>query len=595
MALLNNQFCINLSDNEDELSTSYDDGVGCSEISNSENLCEENVQNVGTDFPEWQFNVVVKFNLNPTKILKFEEDSTSKRVIVSETPVGLHFLKGLPILSAKETYVRNLNPRLLEMKLESMSLPMVLKFGAEPLDDETYLSYSDIPTVDDHICYLGETSTIRFDHQDQKEDSAEFLPTLPEEQSEATDTQQDVEIVEVQNWQPLSYDGAQGIQSTWSKKCQKRAKIITELLDTEKSYIKGLEVFNNQFLKPYVQPLKKVNLDIGPFQTNIENLIRMHDELYRKFCCEENICSVFKTEFKLLRMYKTYIEDYRETYAKLKDASKKRGFTGIFKNGGELISINPVGWFQARGITLVQRPPRYELLVKELLHNTPIGHPMYKDLEEGFQVTKRTCGDINEFQRMLLNEAKLVELSAGIDSKSLRQHGINQLVDPARRLVRSGKVALKKTRHPYLKRMSSLSEPSTKFELGEVLMCNDILIIMYGKKNFVRRVFLLEETETELNKEPIKSSNQGQTFEALFEIVLSKRSEAEIKKMYSLRKKDRHSLQTGSKSSGLVRLSMTSLDSGDTADSFSIFFSSMEEAEDWEKAIVAYSNIVYCN
>jgi len=603
MALLHNpnQFTINVCEQEGELSSTFDDGVMLSGASESQNLCDGYDQNERTNYPDWQFNVVVKFNVNPSSVITFREDS-SGRLLVAGTPNGLQLLKDLPILSIDEKDVSTFDSLLLNGALEVQRFPVVLKFGAQPVEEHQLSGSDDVASnfqsSDDHVTFLGETSTIRFDQHDRetKEDYVQCLEILPEEQSDFMESLQVGNSVERQHYQPISYDGTQGDQSGWTKECKERAQIITELLETEKSYIKGLEVLNNQFLKPYLKPLKKVvSLDIGSFQTNVETLISMHNELFGQFCTAKNICMVFQKDIKILMIYKPYIEVYSETFRKLRKASTKRGFNGIFKKGKGMVSSNPVGWFQARGITIVQRPPRYELLLKELLDNTPIGHPMYRDLVEGLKVTKSICGDINEYQRELENEAKLVELSEGIDSKSLREHGINHLVDPARRIIRLGKVALKKTRSPYIKRLSTSSEGS--FELGTVLMCNDILIIMYGKRNYVRRVFVLDEIEVKLNKEPIKPLNKKQKFDVLIEVMLSKRSEEEIQRLHSSRRKERDSVQqcgrsaTGSK----LHLSLTSLESIKREDYFSIFFSSIQEAEDWEKAIDTYTNIVYLN
>jgi len=446
----------------------------------------------------------------------------------------------------------------------------------------------------DTVAFFGMTSSVTYDDEDHKREDeyVNDLEVVPEELS-VIKRNESVEIQ--QSLQAISFDGTEGNQTNWSEMCKQRAEIITELLNTEKSYIKGLEELNDNFLKPYLQPIQKsVHVDVTSFQIMIENLIILHDKIYEKFCTSDNICVVFQQEFKFLRMYNSYIKDYKETFTKLNAAKKKRAFKQIFKNDEGDVRSNPLSYFQTRGISIVQRPPRYELLLKELKKNTPIGHPMYRDVENGFVEIQCTCKGINEYQRRLENELKLVEFSKEIDLKSLREHGIKHLVDPARRLIRSGKVAIKKTKSGYIKRRSLGG--SLSFELGGVLMCNDILVVMRGRKNVTVKVFMLVEMEAELKKDPIKPSCKFQNCQEVFEVVLRKRSTDELIRLHSNRESRRASLHKYGKSSAqsLVHLSTTSLESS-SDDSISIYLSTLEEAEQWENSILKYSNLVYAN
>lgn len=449
------------------------------------------------------------------------------------------------------------------------------------------LSRISIHSCGDTLMFLGETSSIAFEDDDQKIEDIDHLEVVPEEQcidDESTNT--------LLALQPISYDGTQGDQSSWSHNCKQRAEIITELLDTEKSYIRGLEELNNWFLKRFMVPLKKsLNVDVSSFQTKIENLISLHDEIYHKFCSSENICTVFQEEFRFLRMYKSYITDYKETYSKLAQATKKRGFKAIFDKSVRRVYYDPLGFFQTHGVTLVQRPPRYVLLLKQLKKYTPVRHPMYEGLERGLVDIEEICGDINEYQRRLENELKFVKLSTEVDPKTLKSHGIKELVVPARRLIRVGKVAIKKvrsTRGFHLR----LSDASLVFELGSILMCNDILIVMHGKKNRVVRVFLLSEMEAELNKEPIKPPNNDQKYDKVFEVCIRKRSDKR-KRAKTVRSTERISFVKRARSEvRSVQLS-SYLESFYKQDHFSIYLSTLEEAEQWETTILKYAKLAY--
>jgi len=540
---------------------------------------------------DFQLNVLIKVNVNPREAMMFKEDNKNKRVVVVDTKKGMEKLKGLPILFVDDRDVSNWTIPMLEDMWKTLTLPSLLQFGAEPLDLERVISSSSFQSSEDHISFLGATVSMAYDDEEMKVESTydDELDTLPEEK---------LAVGNLNDLKPISFDGTQGDQSSWTKKCKQRAQIITELLNTEKTYIKGLEELNGEFLKPFAEPLKKAtNVDISSFQIKIEILIDLHDRIYSQFCSAKNICIVFQQEFKFLKMYKPYIKDYEDTLRNLMKVKKKSKFKGIFKKS-KTVSSNPLGYFQARGITIVQRPPRYILLLQQLQKRTPLEHPMYHDLENGLKEMKGTCGDINEYQRQLENETKLFELSEEIDARSLKEHGIPALVIPARKLIRVGEAAIKKLRPSSIfNRSPRGGNENLTFELGGIVMCNDILIIIHGKRNRVLRVFKVAEMEIEVNPVPIKPANKNQKFEKIFEVELRKRSAEEIKKMQQVRHMERMSLFiTGRSDSGksVVSLAQSSLEQGDEED-FSIYLSTLEEAQQWERSIIKYSNSEYVN
>jgi len=539
----------------------------------------------------WQLNIVVKFEDNPADVVTFKEDSKSKRMVVSEAQEGLELLKGFPILSVDDHDVNGLVSQEFEEMWKKQIPPFVVKFGNEPIVMVSPVknTVSNSPkSFEDHVVFLGRTSTVAYDEVDKKIND-EFksrvdLHVLNE------GLQLDAEIADLQ---PLSFNGTLGDKSGWSKKCQERAEIITELLNSEKIYIKGLEELHKWFLEPFAESLKKTaHVDVDSYHAKIQTLVHLHDKIYDKFHCAENICTVFQQEFAFLKMYKPCIKDFNETYRKLRESEKKRGFKQIFKNGLGMISRDPLGWFQTRSITIVQRPPRYILLLLELKKQTPVEHPMYSDLVKGLAAIEGTCDDINKYLQQLDSASKLLELADEIDSKTLREHGIEQLVVPARRLIRLGEVAIRKIRSSRTNLIRRSADEKVYFELGGLVMCNDILIIISGKKNRVVRVFKLPEIEAELNMEPIKPCNKYQSFEQLYEVILQKRSATQLEQMHSMRQLERMSLQTHGKSDSgrSIRLSRSSLVIWDDKE-FSIYLSTLEEAEAWEASILKYSGL----
>jgi len=315
--------------------------------------------------------------------------------------------------------------------------------------------------------------------------------------------------------QPISLNGTLGNMRNWSKECKRRAEIITELVDAEKNYIAGLEELNKKFLLPYVKPLKeKANVDIANFQDNVISLIALHDNVYDKFCKAENICRPFQEEFQFLRKYKHYIQEYKETIRKLKGASTKRSIRSVFRDS--LGTSDPVQLFDSLAIRIVKRPTHYELLLKALKRNTPIRHPMYRDLEKALIRIEDICYEINDFQHRRVNQLKFSEIAILIDPEMLRQHGVDKLLISARRLIHIGKVFLRLTK-PFKTGINC--ETFLNLQEGYVVMCNDILIITYQDWR-VHKVFDVKAIKAVVTTKPKRSSKKPKE---VFEVVLTKK------------------------------------------------------------------------
>jgi len=596
-------FDLNDKEEDDDSSKSLTQDFNLSEFFDKEtksgcwNEHEELINHEKLIEPDWELNVLVRFNINPGRAIEFEEDSRSKRLTVSKTRDGLDLLKGLPILAVDEQDVTNLDCFLLEEMLVDRRLPVVMKFGYEKLEADRTSEYS-IPSYnsfEDHISFLGATTSVTYEDIDKNtERRYSTLEVVEEEHSKDFGVLPDDEKLDEQyDLQPISLEGTHGDMSNWSKKCKERAKIITELLNTEKSYIKGLEELKEKFLTPYVEPLQKsLHIDISHFKTKVDSLICLHDNIYEKLCNAENICKVFQQEFKFMKIYTSYVKGYEETFSKLKEASKKRGFKTIFEGGEGRACQNPLGYFNKLGITIVQRPPRYILLLRQLIKNTPSGHPMYNDLEKGLTEIIGTCGSINEFEQK--NEFKFIEISRSIDYKTLSLNGVTQLVVPSRRLIREGAVGIKTVKQSRLSFIRRGNQGRLVLEMGRIVMCNDIFIIMYGKKNRVIRVLMLSDIEAEVIKEPRKPWNTNKHFEKVYEVVLKQKSvniidepsDEQVTSKSTLR--EHHRKET----LGLAQASTNSLGLP-IEDWFSIYLTTMDEAESWKEAIVKYSSIQY--
>ncbi|XP_028413190.1 uncharacterized protein LOC114536033 isoform X2 [Dendronephthya gigantea] len=193
----------------------------------------------------------------------------------------------------------------------------------------------------------------------------------------------------------------------------KRTKAAEEILSTEVSYCTGLELLVENF----IQPMKIYGIlsieEIDTIFSNIESLAGISREMVSKLkVCLENwdvetslIGDVLLEMFSYLKMFKPYFDSrsaanqMRIRYEKSND--RFRNFLSKVQCGQTLDSLL---------LMPIQRIPRYELLLKELVKRTEPEHPDYENLSEALSKARETATDLNEHIRQIENESKIFEI-----------------------------------------------------------------------------------------------------------------------------------------------------------------------------------------
>jgi hypothetical protein len=84
----------------------------------------------------------------------------------------------------------------------------------------------------------------------------------------------------------------------------------------------------------------------------------------------------------------------------------------------------------------IQRIPRYELLLKELIKNTPLEHPDHVLLEQALNDVHGIAMTINDQKRLSENMMKMMQIQNVMGNKC------PDLIQPHRRLVKEGSLSL---------------------------------------------------------------------------------------------------------------------------------------------------------
>ncbi|XP_018551218.1 rho guanine nucleotide exchange factor 38 [Lates calcarifer] len=196
------------------------------------------------------------------------------------------------------------------------------------------------------------------------------------------------------------------------RKMNRRAKVIQELVQTEKDYLTGLELC----IREVVQPLRNLQVvDIDRLFTNIETVCEVSAALYHRLheaMADPDpeavvIGEVFiQAKAALEDVYKIYCYHHGDANMSLKSYEKeeeiKQHFTTCILALKKIYDQEGKPNLLDMGSLLikpVQRIMKYPLLLGELWQATPEDHPDCRPLQEAFTAAKIINVNINEFKR----------------------------------------------------------------------------------------------------------------------------------------------------------------------------------------------------
>ncbi|XP_048800526.1 dynamin-binding protein isoform X2 [Lagopus muta] len=187
---------------------------------------------------------------------------------------------------------------------------------------------------------------------------------------------------------------------------EKRSKVIEELLQTERDYIRDLEMCVERIMVP-LQQAQVPNVDFEGLFGNIQVVISFSKQLLLTLEASDSIGPVFLAQrAELESVYRVYCQNHDEAIALLetyeKDEKIQKLLVDLLDNLRSLYSE----WGCTNYINLgsflikpVQRVMRYPLLLMELLSATPESHPDKAPLTAAVLAVKEINVNINEYKR----------------------------------------------------------------------------------------------------------------------------------------------------------------------------------------------------
>ncbi|XP_051164499.1 putative protein tag-52 [Leptopilina boulardi] len=210
-----------------------------------------------------------------------------------------------------------------------------------------------------------------------------------------------------------------------------RSQAIQEILSSEVTYLRNLEIIMEYFMHPIYQRQLLCYSSYTTLFENIETLYNVNAELLKELKQDpENVASAFCKLAPFFKLYSVYAYNYKRALELLQEIQQNDVKTTEFiasqetrpEVGNKLSSLL---------ITPIQRVPRYKLLLKEVLRHTAPKEKNYNMLQSSLAQIENVASHINSLVEEYEDTQKLLELQKHIV-------GSMNLVKPGRKLIRQG-------------------------------------------------------------------------------------------------------------------------------------------------------------
>jgi len=264
----------------------------------------------------------------------------------------------------------------------------------------------------------------------------------------------------------------------------RRKRIAAELLSTERIYVTNLQLVIELYFHPLLAvaqspsyiPAQDVMLIFG-------NLIQLHlvnaqfleaiEKKLQNWNMNTKIGHLFSEHTdQMMMVYVPYILNYSEALECVEKNKKKAPFKELL----DLNFMDPRG----KGLDLssfliqpVQRLPRYELLLKDLIKNTEHTHGDYQDLCDGMQ--------------------RVVKVTTHINEKKREKESVNQVAKLKSQLVGSLAEQIEWQIHHRVVREGEVTFPAEQ-KINYIILVNDFLLLTQKQKTsyYIRAIVQLQ-------------------------------------------------------------------------------------------------------
>ncbi|XP_064601200.1 rho guanine nucleotide exchange factor 39-like [Liolophura sinensis] len=215
------------------------------------------------------------------------------------------------------------------------------------------------------------------------------------------------------------------------KRDRKRKKIIRELFESEKAYIHHLELVHKHFDFPLRFACIVPDDVHQKLFSNLEQILEVNRQLLEEL--EHSTVGLsFLHLGPFLKLYATYANDHEQALSTLQDWHQRSSvfsdFISMQEQRPEVKGLK----LNALLITPVQRVPRYQMLLEDLLEHTSRDHHDYNNLCEATKKIKEVAWHINEHIRQHENFQKMLDIQNRLSGSAPK------ILAPGRLFVKEG-------------------------------------------------------------------------------------------------------------------------------------------------------------
>lgn len=232
----------------------------------------------------------------------------------------------------------------------------------------------------------------------------------------------------------------------------RREKIAKEVFETEEKYVSNLKVL----LDVFVNPLNQAIIDHKPILTVdemntvfsvVQLIYNLHVSflnklrpIFAKWTWSSCIGSHFETLADRLKVYETFVNNYDRALALLDSPAlqKRKAFQGFMKDAALKASGVAYAGISHYLIMPIQRPPRFLMLLGELVKYTPSTHIDYASLKRSVQKMSALASYLNEARRISETETKVEEITSRFGGPLIFDGETFDIALPGRVFLREG-------------------------------------------------------------------------------------------------------------------------------------------------------------
>ncbi|GBG24603.1 Rho guanine nucleotide exchange factor, putative [Hondaea fermentalgiana] len=231
-------------------------------------------------------------------------------------------------------------------------------------------------------------------------------------------------------------------------------RVVRELYATEGSYLESLKTLSRAYVNPLrlnargISPIASLN-EVNALFSDVEAVLRISERVFGDMTSflesgtlDDKVGQVFCDLAPLLKLYTAYVNSHHRalaTHQMLLERPAYQEFCRERQESEECAGCSLDSYL----IMPVQRVPRYELLLKELLKQTKVSHPEYTEITTALRKVSNVATMINNNLRDHERRGAVLAVQNKFGSSI-------QLVSPQRWLIREAllrKVCKRKTKN----------------------------------------------------------------------------------------------------------------------------------------------------